>query len=307
MRGGTRQGAGSDVVVTFDAVSRRFGDVTAVDTLTFVLARGETVALLGPNGAGKTTTVELLLGLLPPDTGAVRLFGGPPADAVTGGRVAAMLQDAGLPEGLTVTELIELMRRLYPHPLGLAETLDLLDLDGVAGARVERLSGGQRQRVRLAAALAGNPELLVLDEPTAALDVAARRRFWQRARLLVSDGRALLFATHRLEEAEVVADRVLVMANGSLVTAGSVDEVRARARGRSVVRFSADGLPLDRLERLPGVEAVESDRGQVALFTTDPDSTVRELLRAAPGIAQLEVARAGLEDAFLTLTSEEDA
>lgn len=307
MREGTTQRAGSDAVVTFDGVSRRFGEITAVDELSFALTRGDTVALLGPNGAGKTTTVELLLGLLPPDAGAVRLFGGLPADAVAGGRVATMLQDAGLPQGLTVTELIELMRRLYPDPLGLAETLDLSDLASIAGARVERLSGGQQQRVRLAVALAGNPELLVLDEPTAGLDVAARRRFWQRAQRFVSDGRALLFATHRLEEAEIVADRVLVMSNGSLVTEGTIDEVRARARQRSIVRFSADGLPLEWLERLPGVAAVESDGRRVALSTTDPDSTVRELLRAAPGVAQLEVARAGLEDAFLTLTSEENA
>jgi ABC-2 type transport system ATP-binding protein len=292
-------------IAAFDGVTRRYGQVTAVDGLSLQIQPGQTVALLGPNGAGKTTTVELLLGLANPDAGVVRLFGGPPTDAVAAGRVGAMLQDAGLPQGARVAELIGLVRSLYPDPLPLQDTLRLTDLEPLAQRQVQRLSGGQRQRVRLALALAGNPELLVLDEPTAALDVDARRAFWQRVRGYVSAGRTVLFATHRLEEADAVADRVVVIAGGRLLADGTPDQVKAQATGRSTVSMAADGLPRELLERLPGVAAVEEDRGRLTLSTTDPDATVRALLQHAPQVQGLEVARAGMEEAFLQLTHEE--
>jgi ABC-2 type transport system ATP-binding protein len=289
-------------IATLDGVTRRYGQLTAVDRLSLGLQPGQTVALLGPNGAGKTTTVELLLGLTNPDAGVARLFGGPPAAAVAAGRVGAMLQDAGLPQGARVAELIGLVRGLYPQPLSLAEVLRLADLEGVAGRQTQRLSGGQRQRVRLALAVAGSPQLLVLDEPTAALDVDARRGFWQRVRGYVSAGRTVLFATHRLEEADAVADRVVVIAGGRLLADGTPDQVKAQAAGRSTVSVAADDLPREALERLPGVVAVEQDRGRLTLHTSDPDATVRALLQQAPNTQGLEVTRAGMEEAFLQLT-----
>jgi ABC-2 type transport system ATP-binding protein len=231
-------------IVSFDEVTRRYGTLTAVDRLDLRVEPGETVALLGPNGAGKTTTVELLLGLATPDQGVVRLFGGRPADAIARGRVGAMLQDAGLPQGVRVAELVGLVRGLYPNPFPLADALRLTDLEQVANRRVERLSGGQRQRVRLALALAGNPELLVLDEPTASLDVQARRAFWQRMRAGAAAGRTVLFATHRLEEADAVADRVVVLARGRLLADGPPDQVRARAVGPSAVSLEQAFLQL---------------------------------------------------------------
>jgi ABC-2 type transport system ATP-binding protein len=291
-------------IAALEGVTRRYGPVTAVDGLSLGIGRGQTVALLGPNGAGKTTAVELLLGLIKSDAGTVRLFGGPPADAVAAGQVGVMLQDAGLPQGTTVAELIGLIRGLYPQPLPLAETLQLTDLDGVAGRQVQRLSGGQRQRVRLALALAGDPELLVLDEPTAALDVDARRAFWQRLGGAVAAGRTVLFATHRLEEADAVADRVVVISGGRLVADGTPDQVKAQAAGRSMVSVAADGLAREVLERLPAVERVEADRGRLTLHTSDPDQTVRALLQRAPHVQGLEVTRAGMEQAFLSLTNE---
>ena len=297
-------GAMPDSIVGFDSVTRRFGDVTAIDRLSFEIHGGETVALLGPNGAGKTTATEILLGLRQPDAGNVRLFGGLPADATARGRVGAMLQDADLPQDVMVAELIELIRALYPDALALEDALRLSDLEGVAGRRVERLSGGQRQRVRLALALAGDPELLVLDEPTAALDVAARRAFWDRVRASATQGRTVLFATHRLEEADQVADRVLVLVDGRLVADGTPDQIKAAAAGRSTVSFSADGLDPGTLKRLPGVESVEADRLRLTLYTTDPDRTVRALLEQAPRIEDLQVSRAGMEEAFLSLTQE---
>jgi ABC-2 type transport system ATP-binding protein len=292
-------------IVTFDGVMRRYGQVTAVDHLSLGIQRGQTVALLGPNGAGKTTTVELLLGLTNPDAGVVHLFGGPPADAVAAGRVGAMLQDAGLPQGARVAELVGLVRSLYPEPLSLADTLRLADLEDVANRRVERLSGGQRQRVRLALAVAGNPELLVLDEPTAALDVDARRTFWHRVRAYVSTGRTVLFATHRLEEADAVADRVVVIAGGRLLVDGTPDQVKAQAAGRSTISMAADGLPRELLENLPAVQTVRQDRGRLTLSTSDPDATIRALLQQAPHVQGLEVTRAGMEEAFLHLTHQQ--
>jgi ABC-2 type transport system ATP-binding protein len=240
--GRTEGPASSRPVASLEAVTRRYGSITAVDGVSLAVYRGQTVAFLGPNGAGKTTAVELLLGLLKPDEGEARLFGGPPAEAVASGLVGAMLQDAGLPSGATVAELIGLMQALYPDPLDLPEALRLADLEEVADRQVQRLSGGERQRVRLALALAGNPELLILDEPTAALDVEARRAFWARARDSVAGGRTLLFATHRLEEADAVADRAVVVARGRLVADGSPAEIKAQAEERAPAG------------RLPGLE-----------------------------------------------------
>jgi ABC-2 type transport system ATP-binding protein len=292
-------------IATFDGVTRRYGHVTAVDGLSLQIRSGETVALLGPNGAGKTTTVELLLGLANPDAGVIGLFGGPPAEAVAAGRVGAMLQDAGLPQWARVAELIGLVRSLYPDPLPLQDTLRLTDLEPLAQRQVQRLSGGQRQRVRLALALAGNPELLILDEPTAALDVDARRTFWHRVRGYVSAGRTVLFATHRLEEADAVADRVVVIAGGRLLADGPPDHIKAQAVGHSTISVAADGLSRELLENLPAVETVRQDRGRLTLSTSDPDATVRALLQQAPHAQGLEVTRAGMEEAFLHLTHQQ--
>ena len=293
-------------VASFHGVTRRYGHLTAVDRLSLRIEPGETMALLGPNGAGKTTVVEILLGLTRPDAGDVRLFGGPPPAAVASGRVGAMLQDVGLPQGARVAELIGLVRGLYPDPLPQEEVLRLCDLTDVAARQVQRLSGGQHQRVRLALALAGNPDMLVLDEPTAALDVEARRAFWTRARGYVSAGRALLFATHRLEEADAVADRVVVIADGRLLADGTPDDIKAHVAA-GTVRFTADDPPVEILERLAAVEAVDVDGARVSLFTTDPDRTVRDLLHHMPHVAGLNVSRAGMEDAFLALTHKEDS
>ena len=296
-----------DSVVSLSGVTRRFAEVTALADLSLEIGQGETVALLGPNGAGKTTAVELMLGLQRPNVGRVGLFGGPPGDAIGAGRVGAMLQEGDLPAGAKVAELVDLVRSLYQSPAPLADALRLADVEEIAGRRVERLSGGQRQRVRLAVALAGGPELLVLDEPTAAMDVATRRSFWTGIGGFVADGRSLLFATHRLEEADEIADRIVVIAGGRLVADGSPEAVKAIAKGRGAVSFRANGTPVELLERLPAVDEVELGRGRITLRSADPERTLRALLAAAPHIDGLEVTAPRLEDAFLTLTQEEDS
>lgn len=294
-------------LASLSGMTRRFGDTVAVEDLSLEIWPGQTVALLGPNGAGKTTTLEMLLGLVRADHGLVRVAGTAPAAAIARGAVGAMLQDGQLPARATVVELVELVRSLYPRPLELAAVLGLADVEHLAGRRVETLSGGEHQRARLALALAGGPHLLVLDEPTAAMDVTARRSFWARAGEYVSEGRSVLFATHRLEEAEGVASRAVVLAKGRLVVDASPDELKARTAVGGTVRFSADGIRVEPLGRLPAVDRVEVVGGRVILHTIDPDRTLRTLLASVPALRGLEVTESRLEEAFVALTGEEDS
>jgi ABC-2 type transport system ATP-binding protein len=203
-----------------------------------------------------------------------------------------------------VGELIRVIGGLYRDPLSLGEVLQLCDLEDLAKREVQRLSGGERQRVRLALALAGDPEFVVLDEPTATLDVAARNAFWQRAQAAVSEGRTVLYATHRLEEADAVADRVVVIAAGRVMADGTPDEVKAQSAARHTVRFSAGHVEAGTLEHLPGVQEVESRQDRWTLYTTDADQTIRALLQQIPHASEMEVTRAGLEDVFLSLIQE---
>jgi ABC-2 type transport system ATP-binding protein len=210
-------------VIEMSAVTKEYGPVRALDGVDLTVRRGEIVALLGPNGAGKTTTFELLLDLARPTHGRVRVLGGSPAAAR--GRVGAMLQSAGLPEQVTVRELVRLIGRSYPQAVPIDAMLERVNLAGRANRTVTALSGGERQRLLLALALIGEPELLLLDEPTAAMDVVSRRSFWAQARTAVGHGATILFATHDMTEAESVADRILVIARGRLIADGSPAEL----------------------------------------------------------------------------------
>jgi ABC-2 type transport system ATP-binding protein len=210
-------------VIELSAVSKEYGAVHALDGIDLRIERGEIVALLGPNGAGKTTTFELLLDLARPTLGRVEVLGGPPSAAR--GRVGAMLQSAGLPEQVTVRELVRLVGRSYPRSVPVDAVLERVHLATRASQTVTTLSGGERQRLLLALALIGEPELLLLDEPTAAMDVVSRRSFWAQARTAVGHGATILFATHDMTEAETVADRILVIARGRLLADGTPAEL----------------------------------------------------------------------------------
>ncbi|MFD7101814.1 ABC transporter ATP-binding protein [Streptomyces celluloflavus] len=293
--------AGGTAAVAFSGVTRSYGAVRAVDGLDLTIGSGETVALLGRNGAGKSTTISMLLGLLPPGSGTVRLFGEEPRAAVRAGRVGAMLQDGKPIPRVTVRELVAFVAATYPRPMRVAEALELAGLAAFADRRVDRLSGGQAQRVRFAVALAGNPGLLVLDEPTAALDVEARRTFWRAMRAYARRGNTLLFSTHYLEEADDNADRIVVIDRGRVTADGSGEEIKRRAGG-ALVSFELAGAPAGRLPELPGVTAVEVRGDRALLRTADSDATVLAL--AGLGLVRaLEVAPASLEDAFLLLTA----
>ena len=231
------------------------------------IAPGETVALLGPNGAGKSTTIDMMLGLVRPDAGSVSLFGAPPDRAVARGAVGAMLQTGGLIRELKVRELIAQIASLYPAPLDLAETMELVGIGDIADQLTQKLSGGQTQRVRFALAIVTNPDLLVLDEPTVAMDVESRHAFWTTMRAFAARGKTVLFATHYLEEADAYADRAVLMAKGSIVADGPTTEIKAMV-GTRTIRATLPAVPLASLEALPGVGHVERRGEAVVLACT---------------------------------------
>ncbi|WP_134663233.1 MULTISPECIES: ABC transporter ATP-binding protein [unclassified Amycolatopsis] len=283
---------------------KQFKQVRAVDGVSVTVRRGEVVALLGPNGAGKSTTIDMLLGLASPDEGSVRVFGGSPRAALDSGRLAAMVQNGFLLRDVTPAELVELHRSMFENPLPAKEVYARAGIGEFAKRRCGKLSGGQLQRVRYALALTGDPELLVLDEPTAALDVDARREFWASMHEFTAAGRTVLFATHYLAEAEDYADRVVLMRHGKVVADGAVDEVRANVSGR-VIRALVQGARPEALAALDGVARARVQGDRTELACTDSDLAIRALITAFPQASSIEITSAGLEEAFLALTSDE--
>jgi ABC-2 type transport system ATP-binding protein len=286
-------------------LEKSFGSVHAVRGVDLAVAPGETVALLGPNGAGKSTTIDMLLGLTEPDRGRVSLLGRPPSEAVAGGAVGVMLQVGGLIRDLTVRELLTMMASLYPRPLGVDDVLELTGIGDIAGRRTQKLSGGEIQRVRFAVAMVANAELLVLDEPTVAMDVEARRAFWATMRTFAAGGRTVLFATHYLEEADAFADRIVLMAKGRIVADGATTEIRASVSFRTL-RATLPGADLGSLAALPGVSGADRHGDSVSLVCADSDAAVRALLARFPAARDIEITGAGIEEAFLHLIAEND-
>jgi ABC-2 type transport system ATP-binding protein len=296
---GRRTGA---PVVGFTDVEKRYGDLRAVADLDLSLYAGETVALLGPNGAGKSTTLDLLLGLRRPDAGTVEVFGTTPRRAVVEGRIGAMLQSGGLMEDVTVAELVTLGCGLHPRPYPVAEVMERAGLTDIAARKVNKLSGGQEQRVRFALATAGHSDLIVLDEPTTGMDVSARQTFWQSMRELAGQGRTVLFATHYLEEADAIADRVVVLHRGRVLADGSAAEIKAKAGERRIVFDLDTAVDMAALRALPSVTSAEVTGHTVRLRSHDADATVHAVYAGGLYPRNLEVAGLGLEQAFLVLT-----
>jgi ABC-2 type transport system ATP-binding protein len=299
----SRQRISADALVaSLDGVSKNYGDVRALRDVNFTVRAGEVVALLGPNGAGKTTVVKLLLGLLPPDSGKVRVFGGNPTNPENRMRTGAMLQVGKVPETLRVHEHIDLFSSYYPQPLPLQEVLEAAGLEKLSHRKFGDLSGGQRQRTLFALAICGNPDLLFLDEPTVGLDVEARRGLWDEIRQLVGRGKTVLLTTHYLEEADALADRIAVINQGEIIAEGAPAEVKSQTSGKRIRCVTALGLPA--LLQVPGITDVKVDRETVEIHTGDAESVVRTLLARDPSLSGLEISSAGLEEAFLALTRD---
>jgi len=284
------------------AVRKSYGAVNALDGVDLDVHPGELLALLGPNGAGKSTAVGLMLGLTEPDAGEVQLFGQSPHSLDARRRVGVMLQSAGMPDTLTIRELLAQTRAYYPHPLdadACAKTAGIADL---LKRRYGKLSEGQKRRVQFALAIAGRPRLLFLDEPTVGLDMESRQALWSTVRALVADGCSVLLTTHYLEEAEALADRVAVLARGRIVAEGSVRQIRARVAQRRIRCVSA--LTLERIGTWSGVRSICRDGERIEIVTDAAESVVRQLLREDDALTELEVQRAGLAEAFMEITQE---
>jgi ABC-2 type transport system ATP-binding protein len=288
--------------IQLSQVAKSYGSVQAVCDVDLVITAGETVALLGPNGAGKTTTIEMMLGLIKPDSGTVSIFGVPPAAARQAGRVGAMLQTGSLLDHLRVREIVALMASYYPHPLPVGDVLQTTGADEFARRWTTKLSGGQVQRVRFAAAIVGDPDLLLLDEPTAGIDVEGRRDFWQAMRAMTAHGKTVVFATHYLEEADAYADRIVLLARGRIVADGPATEIKAQAGSRTI-RATLPEATVAALSALPGVRKAERHGDAVVLSCADADAALPALLAAFPAVRDTEVSGDTLEEAFLELTA----
>ena len=284
---------------------KRYGAVTALAGIDFEVRPGEVVALLGPNGAGKTTVVQLLLGLIRPSAGEARLFGTDPRSPEARTRSGAMLQISKVPETLKVREHIHLISSYYPRPLPMNEVIAAAGLAGIEERLFGKLSGGQKQRVLFALALCGNPDLLFLDEPTVGLDVEARRSFWTVIGEKARQGRSVLLTTHYLEEADALADRIVMIGRGRVIAEGTPAEIKARVVGRKVRCHTA--LSLAEVAALPGVRSARRDGELTELFAAEAERAVFELLSRDPSLSALEVKGADLEEAFLTLTQDHES
>src|SRR6201996_768360 len=305
LMGATGTRATGTPVVSFENVRKSYGKVRAVDGLTMELRPGETVAFLGPNGAGKSTSLDMLLNLRKPDHGRIAFFVSDPSPAIKNGRVGAMLQSGGLMPETTVRELITLVTGFHPRPEPVGQTMRRAGITDIAGQRVDKLSGGQTQRVRFALAIVGDCDLIVLDEPTTAMDVETRRAFWDNMKVEVAEGKTLLFATHYLEEADQAADRIIVINKGRLLADGPPSEIKARA-GAKRISFHLDQIDEPFLLGLPALVSVEIRHDLVQIQTSDSDRTLYAVLDAGYRPRDLEVTGLGLEQAFLAITAEDD-
>jgi ABC-2 type transport system ATP-binding protein len=291
------------VLARLHQARKSYGAVRALDGVDLTLRSGELLALLGPNGAGKTTAIGLLLGLARADDGDVALFGRDPQELAARRHIGVMLQDAALPPTLKVGELIRLTASYYPMPRSVQESAELAGVADLLQRPYARLSGGQKRRVQFALSLCGRPRLLFLDEPTVGMDLEARQALWRAIRHLVAEGSAVVLTTHYLEEAEALADRVVVLARGRVVSEGSVDALRARIARKRV--WCRTRLSLADVSTWPEVVQAQVDGERLCLATEYPELLVRRLLAQDLTLSALEVRAAGLAEAFTELTRDD--
>ena len=296
---------GETAAVRLRGLTKSYGAVRAVDGIDLEIAPAELVAVLGPNGAGKSTVNEMITGLVQPDAGTVQIFGSSPALAVQSGSVGAMLQVGALLYDARARELLQLMHGLHRHPLPLEDVIELADLGSFLSTKTDKLSGGQQQRLRFALAIMADPELLILDEPTVGMDVEIRRSFWAAIREFAGRGRTVLFATHYLEEADQMADRIVVLNDGRVIADGTGAQIKSQVFGRTI-ELTPAGVAPAMLAALPEVMQADAVGRRVRLRTRDSDRTLRVLLARYPEVCDLEVIAPRLEDAFVMLTETAD-
>jgi ABC-2 type transport system ATP-binding protein len=292
-----------DVVLSFRHVWKKYGRTEALRGISFDVYRGQVVAFLGPNGAGKSTAVNLMVGLRQPSRGIVTLYGQPPQSLAARSKLGVMLQECGLPATLRVREIVDLFRSYYPAPMATDEVLDIAGLTHKANTRIDRTSRGERQRIYFAVAICGDPEILFLDEPTTALDVEARQAFLSSIRAFAALGKTILMTTHYLEEAEAVADRIIVVNRGRIVADASPGEIKT-GFGKKRVNFVAGRIPRPAIFKGLPIVRLDVDRRTVSLLTDQPETVLRALFERGLPITELEVSAAGLQEVFLSLVDD---
>jgi ABC-2 type transport system ATP-binding protein len=288
-------------LASLQAAHKRYGAHVALHALDLQVRAGEVLALLGPNGAGKTTALGLLTGRIAADGGSAQLFGRDPRDAVTRRGIGVMLQEAQLPDTLTVAEQVRLFASYYPYPRAVEETLRLAGLSDLGKRPYGQLSGGQQRRVQFALAIAGQPPLLFVDEPTTGLDVEARRAFWSVLRDLQRAGAAIVLTTHYLEEADALADRIVLLGQGRVLAEGTPQAIKSCVSGKRL--RCRTRLSLAELTAFAEVESVQRHGELVEIRSSQPEQLLRKLLAADTSLSELELSPLSLEEAFLSLTA----
>ncbi|GLV63048.1 ABC transporter ATP-binding protein [Bacillus mycoides] len=285
-------------IIEVNGVSKTFKHKKAVNNVSFHVNKGQIVALLGPNGAGKTTTISMMLGLKDPTEGDISMFGKSPKHREVRNSLGAMLQEVSVIDSITVEEAIELFRSYYTNPVEKETLLQLSNLESERKQRCEKLSGGQKRRLNFALALAGNPDLLFLDEPTVGMDITSRKTFWETIRKLASEGKTIILTTHYLEEADALADRILLFANGKIIAEGTPDEMKATISRKTISFYSKEKILKSLLKELPHVTEVQSNEGRFTLTTEDTDATLQAIYQRNLPVTDVSVERGSLDEAF---------
>ncbi|SHF13435.1 ABC-2 type transport system ATP-binding protein [Seinonella peptonophila] len=285
-------------VIQLNQVHKRFTDKKVVQNLSFEIEKGSFVALLGPNGAGKTTTISMMLGLINQTSGQILLFGKKPEETAVKNRIGAMLQDVHLIDDLTVEELIDLFRHYYPKSLPLDYLLAVSDLQKSRKKIAHSLSGGQKRRLSFALSLAGDPDLLFLDEPTVGMDIISRQLFWDTVRKLKEQGKTIILTTHYLEEADKMADRIIMIDQGKLIVDGTPTELKKSTLGKSISFIVDQKTTTQKLYQFPGVTDVVWEGERVKLYSQDTDQLIRELINSHLKMKEIEISNSNLEEAF---------
>jgi len=285
-------------IIEVNNVSKTFKHKKAVNNVSFHVEKGQIVALLGPNGAGKTTTISMMLGLKDPSEGSVSIFGKSPKQRAVRNRLGAMLQEVSVIDSISVEEAIDLFRSYYTNPVAKETLLQLSNLESEKRQRCEKLSGGQKRRLNFALALAGNPDLLFLDEPTVGMDITSRKAFWETIRKLASEGKTIILTTHYLEEADALADRILLFANGEIIADGTPEEMKATISRKTISFYTKEKIPTDLLKGLPHVTAVQFHEPRVILTTDDTDATLQAIYKENLPVTDISVERGSLDEAF---------
>ncbi|WP_462410912.1 ABC transporter ATP-binding protein [Neobacillus sp. Marseille-QA0830] len=291
-------------VLTVKNVTKSFQHKTAVHDVSFSITKGEVTAILGPNGAGKTTTISMILGLLKPTSGEIRLFNRQPHEKQVREKLGTMLQEVSVIEGLKVREILALIRSYYPEPLPMENLIRLTGLtEQDLKTRAEKLSGGQKRRLSFSLALAGNPELIIFDEPTVGMDITARKQFWQTVRQLADQGKTIIFSTHYLQEADEAADRILLFKDGSIVADGTPDQIKASINKQSVSFIVDPETSLERLYQHSEIDRIYRKNNRVYAEAANTDRVLELIFQEKMGARDIQIERGKLEEAFEQLTS----